>query len=108
MSSLINCSGPIRSLSQFLLILEKLLTAPRGPGSLGGGGGFLGGPASDYLSRSGDLGRSRPRRWAHTGHAASAEEAGRTNIPAHWYTWSTEAGRLAPDRGGRKKKGSPN
>lgn len=26
------------------------------------------------------------------------------STPAHWYTWSTEAGRLAPGKGGKKKK----
>lgn len=48
----------------------------------------------DRLHRSGDLGRSRPHRWTHTAHAASTGGAGRRSTPAHWYTWSTEAGRL--------------
>lgn len=91
------------SCSEFLLLFEKLLTTPGGRRSPGGEGGFLSGPpgygpASDYLHRSGDLGRSRPHRWTHTAHAASAGEAGRMSTPAHWYTWSTEAGRLAPEK----------
>lgn len=61
--------------------------------------GFL----SDYLHRSGGPGRSRPRRWTRTARGASAGEAGRRSTPARWRTWSTAAGRLAPDKVGNRQ-----
>lgn len=90
---------------------ERSLQLWVAPDGLGAGDGFLTGPAdcgpgSDYLHRSGGLGRSRSHRWTHTGHAASAGEAGRTSTLAHWCTWNTEAGRLTRTRLGERERES--
>lgn len=66
------------------------------------------GLASGYLHRSGDLGRSHPRRWTHTARAASAGAAGKKSTPGHWNTWNTEACRLLQAGLGEKKKESSN
>lgn len=91
--------------SEFLGSYLQLLVTPDG---LGVGSGFLSGQpavglASGYLHRSGDLGRSHPRRWTHTARAASAGAAGRRSTPGHWNTWSTEAGRLLRTGLGERK-----
>lgn len=61
------------------------------------------GLASGYLHRSGDLGRSHPRRWTHTVRAASAGAAGKRSTPGHWNKWNTEACRLLQTGLGERK-----